>query len=204
VTLDVMAVDGLGTRALSAAVQVVVRLTDVNDNAPTFDITIHTLVLSESIDPNTTFFTVNATDPDLGDNGKVGYALANGADVFSVDALTGEVSCRSSLDRETLAAYTLRLVAHDHGQPARSSVMTLRVLLEDINDNSPVFYPLLYFATLPVKRSALPVAHLLASDNDLGVNATLQFHWSVTEAEQMPLRLDVDSGKLFQHKSLLF
>lgn len=193
VSLTVTANDG-GVRSMTATTRLVINLVDTNDNAPVFAASVFRISISESATPNVTFFTVNASDADQGENGKITYRLAHLGHIFSVDEDSGELATKVLLDRETRDRYDLTVVAEDRGNPRRTSTATIRIELEDANDNVPKFYPSLYFVALPTKRTALPVLTLQASDDDLGENAKLKF---LLEGSGHPhVRLNEDTGNV--------
>lgn len=51
----------------------------------------------------------------------------------------GEIVTRVSLDRELKAVYEVTAEVHDEGRPPRHAHATVRVLVTDVNDNSPTF-----------------------------------------------------------------
>ena len=53
--------------------------------------------------------------------------------------LTGEISTRVALDRELRAVYEVIVEVRDEGNPPRKARSTVRVLITDVNDNSPTF-----------------------------------------------------------------
>lgn len=70
-----------------------------------------------------------------------------------------------SLDREKRDRYDLKISARDRGEPPKSSIQTLSVLVRDENDNGPAFSPRHYSAGVPenasVGATVLQVKHLL-------------------------------------------
>ena len=105
-TLTISVTDG-GIRPKFASTNVVVKLTDVNDKAPTFEKEFYEVSVSENVTPNETFFTVVARDADAGENGVVIYSLENFLNLFRIDATSGELSTISNLDRENVDKYVL-------------------------------------------------------------------------------------------------
>lgn len=51
----------------------------------------------------------------------------------------GKISTVGSLDREVKAVYELSIKVKDMGAPPRYSKATVRVLVTDVNDNTPTF-----------------------------------------------------------------
>ncbi|KAK2116785.1 Protocadherin gamma-B2 [Saguinus oedipus] len=102
----------------------------------------------------------------------------------SVSAQTGVVFAQRAFDHEQLRAFEVTLQARDHGSPALSANVSLRVLVGDLNDNAPrVLYPALgpdgsaLFDMVP--RAAEPgylVTKVVAVDADSGHNAWLSYH----------------------------
>ena len=59
------------------------------------------------------------------------------------------VTLRAQLDREATPLYELPVVARDGGTPQRSSEVTLRISVRDVNDSPPRFSRELYEAAVP-------------------------------------------------------
>ncbi|XP_060633825.2 protocadherin-7 isoform X3 [Anolis sagrei] len=105
---------------------------------------------------------------------------------------------KGPLDREQRDAYELSLRVRDGGDPARSSQALLRVLITDVNDNSPRFEKSVYEADLAENSSpGTPILQLRAADADAGVNGQLEYVFgAATESVRRLLRLDEASGWL--------
>ena len=95
------------------------------------------------------------------------------------------------------------MTAKDKGQPSRSSSVQVRVVVNDENDNSPVFYPRVYFVTLPnvVRRNGPALVDVEASDADAGENAKIKF--SIENQEEFSgARIDEESGQVFLERAV--
>ncbi|XP_072920964.1 protocadherin-7b isoform X1 [Hemitrygon akajei] len=105
---------------------------------------------------------------------------------------------KGALDRELRDSYELRLRASDGGRSPRSSSALLRVLISDVNDNSPRFERQLYEARLPENSPAgSRILQLRAGDPDTGVNGQVEYAFGgASEAARRLLRLDENSGWL--------
>lgn len=180
VELSISARDG-GPNPKWAYTQLKVIILDENDEAPQFSQSTINVSLSENTPPNTLVAMLTATDYDQGTNGSVSYSLTSGSEqrypnVFALDALTGQLSTRITLDREAVGQYEIQVVARDQGIPQQSSTATVFLSVEDVNDNSPVFYPAQYFGIVdentPAGTSLLKV---MATDRDEGDNAIISF-----------------------------
>ena len=64
--------------------------------------------------------------------------------VFDIVTTTGELRVTRPLDRDTLdgGEYNLRVQARDGGIPMLRDVVSVKVIVQDVNDNAPSFrYP---------------------------------------------------------------
>ncbi|XP_059999797.1 protocadherin gamma-B5 isoform X15 [Lagenorhynchus albirostris] len=180
-----------GKPPLSTSTSVTLHITDVNDNAPVFHQTSYVVHVAENNPPGASIAQVSASDPDLGPNSHISYSIVASdlepralSSYVSVSAQSGVVFAQRAFDHEQLRAFELTLQARDHGSPALSTNVSLRVLVGDLNDNAPrVLYPALgpdgsaLFDTVP--RAAQPgylVTKVVAVDADSGHNAWLSYH----------------------------
>ncbi|XP_034944720.1 protocadherin-like wing polarity protein stan isoform X2 [Chelonus insularis] len=174
--LTVTAKDG-GVPPLSDTTDVEISVTDVNDNAPAFKATQYTGTVPEDVSVGISVLQVSATDADMNLNGKVRYTLDdNGDGAFAIDSLTGTLRTAKQLDRESVARYTLKAMAIDHGNPPLSSAVSIIIKIEDVNDSPPSFKSdkiVLYIPeNSPIGSS---VGEIYAHDPDEGPNAIVQY-----------------------------
>lgn len=104
---------------------------------------------------------------------------------FSIDAVTGVISTTRSLDRESRAQYTLRAVATDGcTQGPLSSVVSLTIQVEDVNDNMPVCdqNPLNAWVSMRTLPNQI-ITTVMATDGDQGENGTMRF--TLTDEENL-------------------
>lgn len=136
-------------------VQVAIILKDVNDMSPEF-ITPSDTSVAENIPVNTVIMAIKAVDKDEGRNGYIEYSLANDLvtnGVFSLGQVDGLLRVAGRIDREIKNNYTLVITARDRGDPPRSSQTEIYVKVLDENDNSPVFDPKQYSASVSENAS---------------------------------------------------
>lgn len=155
--LRVMATDS-GTPPLRAESSFTIQVTDVNDNPPLFDQQEYTQVIPEVAFPGSFVVQVTARDKDQGPNGDVQYSIlqteGTHSDWFSVDTITGIVTTLTQLDYETDPIPSVTVVATDRGRPPLSSTAVVKVILQDINDNEPVFGSKFYNASIKENAAA--------------------------------------------------
>lgn len=135
--------------------QVSIQLKDVNDMAPEF-ITPNTTAVSENIPLSTVVMTIKAVDKDEGRNGYIEYFMApdpesNG--YFSLGNVDGILRATGKLDRELKSSYTITVTAKDRGDPPNVTKTKIKINILDENDNSPVFDPKQYSASVPENAS---------------------------------------------------
>ncbi|NXW90897.1 PCDGA protein, partial [Alopecoenas beccarii] len=161
-----------------------VNITDINDNAPTFQEGERELSMTETTAPGSRFALAEAHDPDFGPNSVQSYELS-GDEHFSLAVQAGpggdqrpELVLVKTLDREEVAFHELVLRASDGGEPARTGTARIRVAVLDANDNAPVFSQAEYTVRVP---EDVPVGSTLvtvtATDADDGVNGHVKYNF---------------------------
>ncbi|XP_046907531.1 protocadherin beta-16-like isoform X23 [Hypomesus transpacificus] len=178
-----------GVPSLSSSVTLTLQISDVNDNAPVFERRSYEAYIIENNTPGLSIFTVKARDADWNQNARVSYILedssVNGVSVssyVSVRADNGVVHAVRSFDFEQIKDFQFRVKAQDGGSPPLSSNVTVKIMIQDQNDNAPqVLYPVQTGSSLVaemVPRSAdvgYLVTKVVAVDVDSGQNAWLSY-----------------------------
>ncbi|XP_053285151.1 protocadherin gamma-C3 [Pleuronectes platessa] len=177
--IDIQASDS-GAVPLRTDKSITVNIRDVNDNAPVIEVTSLSNEIPEDARLGTTVALLSITDLDAGVNGKV-ISLVNGDTPFTLTPSIQEnmyaVVTKSQLDREKQSIYDVTVTAKDAGEPALTSEKTLRVVVSDVNDNSPEFSTSRYNFYVPENNPpGLSVFSLTASDRDEGDNALISYH----------------------------
>ncbi|XP_035505640.2 protocadherin Fat 2 isoform X2 [Scophthalmus maximus] len=195
----------LGTPQTSAWKFIAVNVMDVNDNPPVFDQHRYVIRVPENAEVDSKVFTARANDADAETNGNVQYSLLTSTDVFGIDELTGEVTVRRHLDRETSPRHDLQIEARDQAKlsPQLFSTMDLVVVLQDVNDNRPKFVPKIYRIKVP---EDVPMGTLLvwveSVDLDLGSGGLVTYNLKNTESGIF--HLDASTGALTLERELDF
>uniref|UniRef100_A0ACB8FFC6 Protocadherin-16 n=1 Tax=Sphaerodactylus townsendi TaxID=933632 RepID=A0ACB8FFC6_9SAUR len=149
--LRVTATDA-GTPPLCAESAFVLQVTDVNDNPPLFDAQEYEQTVPEVVYPGSFVLQVTARDKDQGPNGEVRYSILHTPHThshwFAIDPTTGIVTTAAPLDYETNPQPRLTVLATDGGKPPLSSTAVVRVVLQDVNDNEPIFESTFYNTSL--------------------------------------------------------
>ncbi|KAJ0003028.1 hypothetical protein NQD34_008177 [Periophthalmus magnuspinnatus] len=160
---------------ITASARVIrVVVTDVNDNAPIFPVSVYETEVEENNPPGR-LLQVTASDADSQDNGRVTYRLGQHTDrMFNIDPYTGQLFVSVSLDREQQTLHIIRVTAQDNGVPLLETTVTVRIRVLDKNDNAPVFVMPHFIFFVPENTPVLaPVGALGATDADEGENGTI-------------------------------
>lgn len=89
------------TPALRSVLQLLVNVTDANDNAPVMEAAVYNATVLEDEYPPLFVGQVAASDRDSGENGQVTYHLVDDfSDTFIIDGNTGQIETNVKLDRE--------------------------------------------------------------------------------------------------------
>uniref|UniRef100_A0A665UJU8 Cadherin domain-containing protein n=1 Tax=Echeneis naucrates TaxID=173247 RepID=A0A665UJU8_ECHNA len=178
-----------GVPSLSSSVTLTLQISDVNDNPPVFERSSYEAYIVENNTPGLSIFTVRARDADWNQNARVSYILedssVNGVPVssyVSVSADSGVIHAVRSFDYEQIKDFQFHVKAQDGGSPPLSSNVTVKILIQDQNDNPPqVLYPVQSGGSVVaemVPRSAdvgYLVTKVVAVDVDSGQNAWLSY-----------------------------
>uniref|UniRef100_A0A3P8T4A7 Cadherin domain-containing protein n=1 Tax=Amphiprion percula TaxID=161767 RepID=A0A3P8T4A7_AMPPE len=163
-----------GSPPLSSTTILRLKISDVNDN---------------NNSPGMSIFSVKARDIDWNQNARVSYFLEetqiNGSPTssyVSINTETGAIHAVRSFDYEQIKQLQLIVKAQDGGSPRLSSNVTVKILIQDQNDNPPqVLYPVQTGGSVVaemVPRSAdvgYLVTKVVAVDVDSGQNAWLSY-----------------------------
>ncbi|XP_044060661.1 protocadherin gamma-A3-like [Siniperca chuatsi] len=179
----------LGSPPLSSSTKLHLKISDVNDNAPLFDKNSYSAYITENNSPGISVFAVSTRDSDWNQNARISYILedtqVSGSPVsthVSLNSETGVLSAVRSFDYEQIKQLHLVVKAQDGGSPPLSSNVTVKIMIQDQNDNPPqVLYPVQTGGSLVaemVPRSAdvgYLVTKVVAVDVDSGQNAWLSY-----------------------------
>ena len=115
-TLDlwIEASDG-GSPPLFTYKKLPVRVLDVNDNAPRFQLLLYNTTINENAGKGSRLAVVSAIDVDSGNNGRLVYSIVNGNknNTFTIRQSSGMITTRNIVDREGYDYYHLIIRAAD-------------------------------------------------------------------------------------------
>ncbi|XP_058496668.1 protocadherin Fat 1a isoform X5 [Solea solea] len=189
----VMAKDN-GDMPLSAEVDV--PITVVNKAMPIFEKPFYSIEIPENIQLHTPVLHVQAN---YSESPRIVYTISEGDPFkqFSIDFNTGVIHVIQPLDFETHPAYKLNVRATDSLTGAQSEVF-VDIILEDVNDNVPVFLSKTYYTN--ISEAAVigtSVLHVDAKDSDTGNNQEVFFQLVEEKGESSEyFTIDRDTGTI--------
>uniref|UniRef100_A0A3Q3X693 Protocadherin-8 n=1 Tax=Mola mola TaxID=94237 RepID=A0A3Q3X693_MOLML len=212
--LTVMAED-FGSPPLRKITQYTIRLSDENDNAPHFSKAVSEVSVVENNPPGAFITTVEASDADLGNNGKITYRLVDslimGSPVntfVSLNSVSGSLYALRSFNYEVMKQLDIHIQASDGGSPQLQSTAVIRLKIVDQNDNQPsVIEPPLYKGSAEVflprdAPAGYVVTQIKATDADEGINAQLSF--KIIEGGHQGFSINKDTGKVHVSRQLTY
>ncbi|XP_036933541.1 protocadherin alpha-C2-like isoform X2 [Acanthopagrus latus] len=197
--LILTAVDG-GTPARSGTASVIVHVLDTNDNAPTFDKVNYNINVMENSPIGSLVVHLNATDLDEGSNSDITYSYSlytseKTQETFHLNPSTGEITVKGMLNYEDFKIYDMEVIATDKGANSLSGQCTIKIIVEDMNDNHP---------EISIKSFQSPVnenieldtviAVVSVSDKDSGDNGVVDLHIP----HNMPFKLRESSDNYYE------
>lgn len=163
--------------AVEDPMEILIRVTDQNDNRPEFTKQVFEGSVVEGALPGTSVMEISATDADDNENtynAAIGYSILSQdpplpqPNMFSVDNSSGIIRVISpGLDRESISTYTLVVQAADLLGEGLSTTATAVITILDSNDNAPTFKPTMYNGTVPENEAGAHVATLTVTDADV-------------------------------------
>ena len=179
--LLVEARDG-GVNSQPAYATVVIQVQDYNDNAPVISVNTQsgssgTARVSEIIEAGRFVAHISVKDPDTGDAGKFDCSV-NDSHFFlqKTQETQYKIVTAAALDREQQETFQIILTCKDHGTPPLIARKSIRVDVQDENDNSPVFPKSSYSVTFPENNIINAfILQVNATDSDKGANAAITY-----------------------------
>ncbi|XP_014649387.1 PREDICTED: protocadherin beta-14-like [Ceratotherium simum simum] len=172
--LTLTALDG-GSPPRTGTTLVLIKVLDVNDNAPEFPQRLYEVQVLEDTPVGSWIITISAKDLDAGNYGEISYTLLHASEdirkTFEINPISGEVHLRSRLDFEVIQSYTINIQATDGG--GLSEECTLLVKVIDINDNPPEVTMSSITKIIPENSSETLVALFSVRDQDTGDNGRI-------------------------------
>lgn len=189
-----------GEPSLSATVEVPISV--VNKAIPLFEKPFYSLEIPENIQLLTPVVHVQANESE---GPRIVYTISEGDPLsqFTINFNTGVIQVVQPLDFETHPAYKLSVSATDSLTGAQSSVF-VDIILEDVNDNPPVFQEKFYETSLSeASVIGTSVLQVMATDADTGNNKVV-FYQIIEDKEKSSdyFTIERDTGIISTSRAL--
>ncbi|XP_012583222.1 PREDICTED: protocadherin beta-14 [Condylura cristata] len=172
--LTLIALDG-GSPPKSGTTLVLIKVLDINDNAPEFPQKLYEVQITEDTPVGSWIITISAKDLDAGNYGKISYTLLHASEdirkTFEIDPISGEVYLKSHLDFEIIQSYSINIQATDGGGLSEECILLAKII--DINDNAPEVIMSSITKAIPENTSETIVALFSVRDQDAGENGKI-------------------------------
>ncbi|XP_075712357.1 protocadherin gamma-B5-like isoform X20 [Rhinoderma darwinii] len=211
-----------GSPPFSSRKVITLEVLDVNDNPPMFTKLNYVAYVPENNLPGASVYSIQASDPDAGDNAKIVYTILGtnpeelpASSYFSINIETGVLYAQRSFDYEQRKEFQIQVSAKDNGSPSMSSNATIVIRIVDQNDNVPkILYPSSDSSGSPVfemvpfdSEPGSLITKVVAVDADSGHNAWLSYHF-LPLSDPTHFLIDQNTGEIrtsrvFQEKDIL-
>lgn len=170
---------------LKSFIEIEIKVTDANDNAPTIENALYNATVMEEESPPQLVIKIDAHDEDSNENGRISYKLVNDyEETFAIDTESGEIFTNIALDRESIPFYEILVEAVDHGVPQLVGTSTVIVTVLDKNDNPPRFTRLFSVNVTENAEIGSFVIKVTSSDLDSGPNANATYSFVENPGEK--------------------
>lgn len=193
----------LGFRPRKTTAMLTITLTDINDNAPTFNQTRYHAYIAENMPANSFVYQVKATDIDSPKNAIIQYTIAkgNGKDFFAIDQRTGIITAKVSFDYELNNMYTLDIYASN---PDSNMYGTTQVVVHitGINEYYPRFIqPVFHFDVSESTEIGTSIGTVQATDQDSGEDGKV-YYLFVGSSNDRGFSVNSETGTIIVSRNL--
>ncbi|KAI3352145.1 hypothetical protein L3Q82_020955 [Scortum barcoo] len=198
----------LGPNAVPAHCKVLVKVSDVNDNAPEITFSTVTESVSEKAAPGTVIALLSVTDRDAEENGQIHVEILGDVPFKLKSSFRNyfTIVTDGPLNREQADSFSVTVVARDKGTPSLATSKSIRVQVSDENDNAPTFTQPIY--DVYVTENNVPGAYIhavTALDPDIGQNALISYSILECDIQGMSVKtyvsINEETGYLYALRS---
>ena len=206
IDVAIIAYDG-GSKPRSSTATVTIVILDRNDETPIFQQSSYTFDIKENRPAGTEVGKVNAADPDSPPFNRFHFSVDTSNEDghrFYINPDSGNIRTRTMLDRESQTQFDIIVVATEMHAPYANSTTKVKIIIIDVNDNSPIIdFPNPFNNTKYVPHN-IPArykfAKIVAHDDDTGENARLTYDIPRDQENGTLFKIDHRTGALYFRK----
>ncbi|XP_048399298.1 protocadherin-10-like isoform X2 [Stegostoma tigrinum] len=200
-----------GPYSVAVYCNVLVIVTDINDNAPEIILTTTSSTISENVSRDTVIAVLRIVDRDSKNTAEVScrspptlpFKLITSYNNYYTLVTNGDI------DRENVPEYSITIICTDHGSPQLTAIETIQVQVIDINDNVPQFTQPSYNMHIAENNvDGGSIGSVSAFDPDFDRNAELSYTILDNVINDFPastfVSINAVNGVLYAHQSFDF
>ena len=193
-----------GVNPQISIVDIKVRIIDANDHSPEFAEEAYHVTIKENNHVGMSILQVNATDQDIGPNGRITYSLNEAAkDILEIDPDTGVVTAKIIFDYEETHSMEFEVIAEDKGDPVRTARVPIYIAILDLDDERPTFTQDTYsFGVFENQAPGTLVGKVEAVDKDSEPFDQFRFYLDPNSVSSDLFRMDPVQGAIYTTKAL--
>ncbi|XP_055498755.1 protocadherin gamma-C5-like [Leucoraja erinacea] len=187
-SLDIRAQDH-GSPAMTGHSKILIKVIDVNDNAPEIKVTSASNTIQENTPSGSFISQIYVMDRDSAANGQVRCEIQKNVP-FRLQKTSNHYKLVTSetLDREAISEYNIVISAWDLGSPSLTSNKTIQIAISDVNDNAPQFAESSYNVYVMENNApGVSIFTVTATDHDLDQNSYLSYSFLDNHIQNMPV-----------------
>ncbi|XP_067852698.1 protocadherin-10-like [Heptranchias perlo] len=178
-----------GSYAVAVHCAVLVRIDDLNDNAPAVTLMSISSTIREDAHPGTMVALISVTDQDSESNGRTNCHIPSHLPFQLKSSFKGSYTLVTSgmLDREIASKYNIDILCKDAGSPSLSTNKSIVVHVTDINDNPPRFPQPSYTGYVMENNTpGTSIYSVTAMDSDINQNSHISYSIQDTQIKGVP------------------
>ena len=173
---------------------IIIYITDANDERPYFKPTSYNVTVSEFARPGALAVHLFGFDNDTTKSLQYSIISQTPKQDFSIDQSSGALVVQQVLDRENITMYVLSIALSD-GVNSAATPATVTVYISDENDNRPVFVQSQYTKSMYENATVgATVVTVQSTDADMGSNAALTYSILYTGLNDSSLFFSINSS----------